>query len=264
MTFLIPSCERVVGLLTAYDDGALGPIDWFGLRLHLALCPPCKIFLEAFERTPALLRRAWEVEVPAAAGPTAAERALAGALAALREGRTPKGPQHHPEPEAWAALRSGGDPLRAVLLRVHLGHCEACRESQGQEQAIHPADDPLEALRPHLPPEAQWRWIKRGLGGGRVAVVQEDSTTGASLNLACLPGGRRTPVHQHTGLECALLLCGALQDGPAHLHPGDWIAHDRGTLHGPTADPGADCWALVSLERPVKFTGWRKALGLLG
>ncbi len=256
MTFLMPTCEQVVSLLTDYEEGALGPFDWFGLRLHLALCPPCKTFLEAFERTPALLRRAWESEAPAV-GPTPADRALAGVLAALREGRVPRGPQHHPEPEAWAALRSSADPLRSVLLRVHLGHCEACRESQGQDLAIQPSTDPLEALRPHLPPEGQWRWIKRGLGGGRVAVVQEDAATGASLNLACLPGGRSTPVHQHQGLECALILCGALQDGPAHLHPGDWIAHDPGTVHGPTADPGADCWALVALERPVQFTGWR-------
>jgi anti-sigma factor ChrR (cupin superfamily) len=264
MTFLIPTCERVVSLLTAYEDGALGPLDWFGIKLHLALCPPCQTFLEAFQRTPALLRRVWAPEPPAAAGPTPAEQALASVLAALREGRIPKGPQLHPEPRAWASLGSGGDPLKSILLRMHLGHCEACRGTQGGDQAILPSKDPLEALRPHLPPETQWRWIKRGLGGGRVAVIQENTATGASLNLACLPGGRSTPVHHHLGLECALVLCGALQDGPAHLRAGDWIAHDPGTLHGPTADPGSDCWALISLERPVQFTGWRGAIRLLG
>jgi putative transcriptional regulator len=93
-----------------------------------------------------------------------------------------------------------------------------------------------------------------------VAVVLQDSATGASLNLACLPGGRSTPVHDHAGLECALILCGALQDGPAHLRPGDWIAHNPGYLHSPTADPGGDCWALIALERPIRFTGWRSAL----
>jgi len=259
MTFLMPTCEQAVSLLTAYEDGALGPLDWFGLRLHLALCPPCQTFLDSFERTPALLRRAWDAE-PSAAEPDPAERALAGALAALREGRTPKGPQHHPEPEAWAALEGGGDPLRALLLRVHLGHCEACRDTQGADQAITVAEDPLQAIRPHLPPESQWRWIRHGLNGGRLAVIRQDTTTGASLNLACLPGGRRTPVHNHQGVECALILRGALQDGPAHLRAGDWIAHEPGTLHGPTADAGGECWALISLERPVQFTGWRGAL----
>jgi len=257
MTFLVPTCERVTSLLTAYEEGALGPWDWLGMKLHLALCPPCQTFLAAFDRTPALLRRAWDDE------PTpVAEHALSGALAALREGRLPRGPQHHPESEAWAALEPGGDPLLAILLRVHLGQCETCRTTHGSDLAISTAEDPLESLRPHLPPETHWRWTHRGLGGGRVALIQKDAATGAALHLACLPGGRRTPVHGHEGLECALVLCGALQDGPAHLHAGDWIAHQAGHLHGPTADPGGECWALVSLERPVKFTGWRGALGI--
>jgi putative transcriptional regulator len=259
MTVLIPSCERVTALLTDYEEGALGPLDWLGMKLHLALCPPCQTFLDTFDRVPALLRQAWDEE------PTpVAEHALSGALAALREGRIPCGPQHHPEPEAWSALEAGGDPLPALLLRIHLGHCAACRKSQGAASAISPTDEPLEALRPHLPPESQWRWIRHGLGGGRVAVLQEDAATGASLNLACLPGGRVSPVHDHQGAECALILRGALQDGPAHLHPGDWMTHGPGHLHGPIADPGGECWALIALERPVRFMGWRGVLRVLG
>ena len=257
MTILVPTCERVTSLLTAYEEGALGPWDWLGMKLHLALCPPCQVFLDTFGRTPALLRQAWD-DQPS----PEAEQALSGALAALREGRVPRGPQHHPEPEAWAALENGGDSLFSLLLRVHLGHCETCRETWGEAQAIRPDGNPLEAIRPHLPPETQWRWTRVGLGGGRVALIQKDRHTEAALHLACLPGGRSTPVHDHQGLECALILCGALQDGPAHLRAGDWIAHQAGHLHGPTADPGGDCWALVALERPVKFTGWRRAFGL--
>jgi anti-sigma factor ChrR (cupin superfamily) len=259
MTILLPTCQEAVALLTAYEDGALGPLDWLGLRLHLAICPPCQATLLAFERLPALLRRAWD-EGPQASGPAPAERALAGALAALREGRAPRGPQHHPEPGAWSALEPGGDPLQALLLRVHLGHCETCRGAQGEDQAIAPSEDPIQALLPHLPPERQWRWVRRGLNGGKVAIVHQDAATGASLSLACLPGGRRTPWHEHRGLERALVLCGALQDGPAHLRAGDWIAHGPGYLHGPEADPGEECWALISLDRPVRFTGWRGAL----
>jgi len=95
-----------------------------------------------------------------------------------------------------------------------------------------------------------------------MAIIQQDVATGASLSLACLPGGRSTPVHNHLGLECIQILCGALQDGPAHLRVGDWIAHQPGHLHGPKADSGGECWALISLERPVQFEGWRRAMGL--
>lgn len=256
MTILIPTCERVTELLTAYEEGALGPLDWLGLKLHLLLCPPCQIFLDSFERTPALLRRAWD-DAPT----PIAEHALSGALAALREGRVPRGPQHHPEPEVWAALDSAGDPLLGILLRLHLGHCESCRDARGAEQAISPTADPLEAIRPHLPPETQWRWTRYGLGGGRAALIQKNAHTGAALHLACLPGGRSSPRHNHRGLECALILAGALQDGPAHLRAGDWISHPAGHLHGPTADPGTECVALVALEKPVQFLGWRRALG---
>ncbi|MDP1831060.1 MAG: cupin domain-containing protein [Geothrix sp.] len=253
MTLLIPTCERVTTLLTAYEEGALGLLDWLGLKLHLALCPPCQTFLGAFERTPARLRQVLD-DAPTAL----AELALASALAALREGRAPRGPQHHPEPEAWHALAPGGDPLTALLLRIHLGHCPACREIQGSDQALDLAAGPLpDSLKAMLPPEAQWRWSRKGPGGGRVAKLVEDAATGASLSLACLPGGRSTPFHDHEGRECALILSGALQDGPAHLRAGDWITHGPGHQHGPTADPGAECWALVALEKPVRFTGWR-------
>lgn len=261
MTILIPSCERVTALLTEYEEGALGPLDWLGVKLHLTLCPPCQALLRAFEQVPILLRR-FQDPPDDAAPPPSAEQALGAVLAALREGRVPTGPQHHPESEAWRALEPGGDPFLSLLLRLHLGHCQACREVRGEGLAIRPGGHPLDTLRPHLPPESQWRWARRGLGGGRVAVVHRDARTGASLNLACLPGGRSVPVHDHDGLECALLLRGSLQDGPAHLRPGDWMSHRPGHQHGPKADPGDECWALVALERPVRFTGWRRALGL--
>ena len=263
MTFLIPNCERVTGLLTDYEEGALGPLDWLGIKLHLALCPPCQTFLDAFERTPALLRQAWGEEFFPGAEQASAEQALAGALAALREGRLPCGPQHHPEPGAWGALAPGGDHLLALLLRVHLGHCGPCRETHGAGQAISLSQDPLEALRPHLPPETQWRWTRHGLGGGQVARLLEDPRSGAVLSLAKLEGGCAVPRHDHLGPEVSLLLCGGLQDGPAHLSPGDWIAHAPGHLHAPEADPRGECWALVHLEGGIRFEGWRGVFGVL-
>ena len=254
MTLLMPTCERVTSLLTAYEEGALGPFDWLRLKLHLGLCPPCRAFLEGFARTPALVRQLLDD-----GSETCAERALAGALTAVRLGLFPRGPQLHPEPEAWAALASGKEACLALLLRVHLGHCAECRAAQGAEQAIAPEGEPLPtALAPLLPPEAHWRWQRWGLGGGSAARLFTDPATGSSLNLACLPGGCRTPQHGHRGLEHVLILSGALQDGPAHLRAGDWISHGPGHQHGPTADADEACWALIALDQPVRFAGWRR------
>lgn len=263
MTLLMPTCEEVIGLLTDYEEGALGPLDWLGLKVHLTLCPPCQGFLATFERTPALLRRIAAEEEAAAPEARAAEQALAGALAALREGRQPRGPQLHPEATAWTALQPGGDPLLALLLRVHLGHCGPCRAAQGEDQALTPSGHPLDALRPHLPPESQWSWSSQGLGGVRVARVLVDPASGSVLSLARLQGGGRVPRHDHLGPETSVLLCGGLQDGPAHLMPGDWIAHGQGHRHAPAADSRGECWALVRLEGGIRFEGWRALFGVV-
>lgn len=263
MTLFMPTCAEVVGLLTEYEEDALGPLDWFGVKLHLSLCPPCRAFLDSFQRTPELLRKLWP-EPPA----PAAERALGRALAALRQGRIPRGPVHHPEEDAWRALEPGGDALTALLLRVHLGHCDTCRSTRAAGEAIPPGGavgaGTLDFLRPHLPPEAHWHWTRQGLGGAQVARLLRDPLTGATLNLARMPGGMSMPVHSHGGLELSLVLSGTLQDGPAHLGPGDWIACGPGQQHGPTAGPGAECWALLRIEGGIRFTGWRRVLGAVG
>jgi putative transcriptional regulator len=263
MTVLIPSCERVTTLLTAYEEGALGPFDWLGLKLHLILCPPCQTFLESFERTPALLRRALDHEPQPLAEPAPAEHALAAALATLREGRVPRGPQHHPEPEAWD-VAPGGDSLLSLLLRVHLGHCEACRVAQGPDWApiVLDPEAPPESLSSVLPSDAPWKWHRWGLGGAQLAQVGRTPAGGTLLYLAKLPGGRQAPSHEHQGLECSVILSGRLQDGPAHLSPGDWISHGAGQWHSPVADPGEACWSLVHLDKPVRFLGWRRIFNL--
>jgi anti-sigma factor ChrR (cupin superfamily) len=260
MTLLMPTCAQVTDLLTDYEDGALGPLDWLGLKVHLSLCPPCRTLLNSLHDSLALLRDAW----PDTVSPIA-EQALTGALTAIRSGKLPAGPQHHPKPDDWVGLPPEIQPFLALMFKTHLGHCEMCRESHRDHQAIPPSINPLESLKPHLPPETQWRWIRRGLGGGSIAILHRDATSGASFSLACLPGGRSTPVHDHEGFEGILILSGGLQDGPAHLRAGDWISHGIGYQHGPTADPGQTCWALVTQERPVRFTGWRGLVaGLLG
>ncbi len=55
-----------------------------------------------------------------------------------------------------------------------------------------------------------------------------------------------------------------MQDGPARLGPGDWMACGPGQQHGPTTEPGLDCWALLRIEGGIRFTGWRRVLGTVG
>ena len=262
----IPTCARVTDLLTDLDEGALGPMAWTGVRIHLGLCPPCRAFLRSLRRTPALLRGLLQ-EDPAGAPGSAAERALAGVLGALRQGSLPQGPRLHPGPADWAALGPEGDPFTALLLRVHLGHCEPCRARRPDAAIPAPSArgrGALDPLRPHLPPEAGWRWTRRGLGGAHVARLMEDPATGATLNLARMPGGMRMPLHGHGGTELSLVLCGGMQDGPAHLGPGDWLACGPGQQHGPSTDPGVECWALLRIEGGIRFSGWRRVLGTVG
>ena len=254
----IPTCEQVAALLTDLDEGALGPLAWTGVRIHLSLCPPCRAFLDSLRHTPALLRGLLREEP----GPApAAERALSSALNALRRGSLPQGPQLHPEAADWSALGSEGNPIAALLLRVHLGGCGACRSQHPSDLALEPGGGPLPtSLRVLLPPETQWRWMRHGLGGGQAARILLDPVSGASLHLVRLPEGHAFPSHRHLGRETTLLLAGGLQDGPAHLHTGDWNAYAPDTLHAPVADSGEECWALVHLEGRIRFDGWRRLL----
>lgn len=254
----LPTCAEVTGLLTDLDEGALGPLLWTGVRVHLGLCPPCRAFLRSLRRTPSLVRALFQEE---AAPGSSAERALTGALGLLRQGGLPQGPRLHPEHDDWAALGTDGDPFAALLLRLHLGWCGACRARHGSDAALETDGGPVPAsLRALLPSEDQWRRVRFGLGGGEAARLLKDPISGATLHLVRLPGGHTFPEHRHLGTETTLLLAGGLQDGPAHLRPGDWLAHGPDTLHAPAADPGDDCWALVRLEGGVRFSGWRRLL----
>lgn len=260
MTFFMPTCEEVTALLTDLDEGSLGPLAWLGVRTHLALCPPCRLFLGSLARTSTLLREI-RVETPC----PAAESALQGALALLRQGRG-CGPLHHPAPEDWARADSGNPPGLELLLRFHLGLCDTCRTTHGTDRQPllpEPGDFP-EALAEPLSPMVIRRWTRFGLGGVHLARIEADAQAGTSLFLVEVPGGCEVPAHEHRGLECSVILRGQVQDGPARLGPGDWIAHAPGVRHAPATDPGAPCWCLVYQEAPARFLGWRGLLpGLL-
>ena len=251
----MPTCREVTARLTDFDEGALGPFAWAGIRLHLGLCPPCRAFLASLRRSRSLVAGLLgEDPTPA----PAAEQALNGALALLRQGRLPQGPRFHPDADRWSA---DDDPLAALLRRVHLGWCGACRAQHPGEAPLEPGGGALpDSLRAALPPESDWIPFRRGLGGATVARIHQDPARGSALYLVRLPAGGRFPRHAHAGAEAAVLLAGRLQDGPADLHAGDWIFHGPDSQHAPEAEPGEDCLALVHLEGSIRFTGWRRLL----
>ena len=40
MTILVPTCEQFTSLLTDYEEGALGPLDWLGTVSYTHLTLP--------------------------------------------------------------------------------------------------------------------------------------------------------------------------------------------------------------------------------
>jgi anti-sigma factor RsiW len=51
-------CQELVEVLTEYLDGTLGAHDRARLEAHLGVCDDCRIYLEQFEETITLARRA--------------------------------------------------------------------------------------------------------------------------------------------------------------------------------------------------------------
>ncbi len=253
MTALLLTCSDVTGLLTEFEEGALRLDLRLRLRAHLALCPPCRAFLDGMRALPRIVGRAVE---PQAAPPL--EDLLQGVLSRLGAVEAAL-PATHPTEELW--LRAAGDPSLALLLGAHLGRCATCRSAHPERPSLPPAPgDPLgPALRAHLTPEAGWTWHRLGLGGSRVAEVLRSGPR--ALTLIRLPEGVRFPEHLHGGPEVALILEGRLLEGPDVLGTGDVKAQAPGQAHAPVGAGPGECLVLAHLEGAPRFRGWRRLLG---
>ncbi len=257
------SCEWTTGLMTDYLEGALTPFQRAGMGLHLGMCPRCRAFLTSLRRLPGLVREIL-VEAPEAApAPDASallEGSLAKALGRIKAGEADQ-PLHHPPA---AALQGSPDgPLR-MLLQAHLGRCHACRDANPELGAVAPC--PSGKLPPDLKdrvwPESQWKWNRYGLGGAKAAEIFKDEASGSRLWLAYLPAGARFPYHRHGGQEATLVLNGWLTDGPDLIGPGDFLQHEGGSGHAPTAEGTDGCWVLAYLgPGGLRFRGWRGLFG---
>jgi len=151
------------------------------------------------------------------------------------------------------AGRPAADPLWEKL---------EARLGEASEPVAIPASVPLPpSARLELPPGGpRLRWWSPALRGARIAILQEDRATGASLALAHMPGGRVFPRHAHTGFEHAVVLAGGYEDERGSFTAGDFAIYEPGSEHGPHTLDGDDCWILFRLGGPVRFAGWRGAL----
>ena len=61
----MPSCSRLVALLTEYLDGRLPDTLRSELEQHLAACPECVAFVRTFRSTLSLVRSLSEQDLPA-------------------------------------------------------------------------------------------------------------------------------------------------------------------------------------------------------
>ena len=58
------TCQDAVTLLLDYLEGELPPDQATRLQLHLSHCPPCVEFVEGYQQTPKLCRKALEAKMP--------------------------------------------------------------------------------------------------------------------------------------------------------------------------------------------------------
>lgn len=58
------TCRETIELLMDYLEGQLPPEEKSALDAHFAACKPCLEFVRSYERTPSVLRKATEVEIP--------------------------------------------------------------------------------------------------------------------------------------------------------------------------------------------------------
>ena len=72
-------CRDVTELSTDFMEGALPPVRWVVMRLHLMICPKCRTFVDQMRRTKALLGRRHLPTSPET------EAAIANRLAATRD-----------------------------------------------------------------------------------------------------------------------------------------------------------------------------------
>jgi predicted ChrR family anti-sigma factor len=237
------TCEAANARLSDYEDGALSLWQTFLVRLHLLFCPQCRAILATLRALPRL------VQVLEEAPPGHGEAALAAALEKMTLGGARPWPRSPVPAEAAALLDTGPDLPLTLLASAH--------HSVARTRVPEPGPYHLpKGILDQLPPEDQWRWLEGAQGRRRVELLQD--AQGRRLILAYAPTGARGKRHRHLGSESILVLAGTMEDSGRTLAPGDWVYHDRGSVHAPEIRE-TDCWCLIREEGGVETLGWLRA-----
>lgn len=204
-------------------------------------------------------------------------------------------PQSHPSDELLRAYGVGWAPPAVELcVAVHLEGCARCagfvREVEAAESetahGLEPepmAPDALAAMMAKLDalpvptprPEratlgdvplphalrrmriAPRRWVRPGLW---IAHLPEARHDGWRAYLLRAPPGQGLPTHAHSGPELICVLAGAFKDQRTHSQ-GDFVEDVAPKQHRLDVLKDDACACLIATKGPLRWQGWRRALG---
>jgi anti-sigma factor ChrR (cupin superfamily) len=108
-----------------------------------------------------------------------------------------------------------------------------------------------------LGPRRPLEWRSLLARGIQWASVASDPSNGAAL--VAVRAARRSvlPAHEHTRVELGVILEGGYADHAGDYDLGDFFTYETGTSHRPRMDAQEGCIALIRLEAPNRFLGWR-------
>jgi quercetin dioxygenase-like cupin family protein len=93
-----------------------------------------------------------------------------------------------------------------------------------------------------------WQRFREGV---EIHRLYGDGETGPTAALIRFRAGGYVPLHEHTGYEHILVLCGTQQDDLGTAASGTLLVHAPGTQHRIVSEAG--CIVLAIYEKPVKF-----------
>jgi putative transcriptional regulator len=200
----------------------------------------------------------------------------------------------HPDLDLLTEYAAGSLPLAySACVSIHVDHCRRCQRITGELTEV--GANLFDALAPHAVSDSDLHALldrldeeQPGAGGGNESTTNKTPAilrqlrhgdfsnvkwkcVNAELSVSYLPtgdpryefalyhmqAGGRIPQHNHRGTEVTLVLEGGFSDTSGTYQKGDFRLCKVGDVHAPTALQSEDCYCLLVLDAPLKFTEWR-------